>query len=193
MTKEEFNIQDERLLGQFFEKERSKVLVVLRNRLSISTEDAEDIYQDACIALFNNIQKGKLKTLTCSLSTYFTQICLNMGYNFVNRGHSTTSSDQLVDNTQYDEYDLAKLEAVLGLGQGDRLSSKQVAMMRDIVQDLPQPCEQILWLYYGDDLSMKEIADIIGFNGADSVKSKKSQCMSKLKERFNRIIKLFYE
>lgn len=94
MTKEEFNIQDERLLGQFFEKERSKVLVVLRNRLSISTEDAEDIYQDACIALFNNIQKGKLKTLTCSLSTYFTQICLNMGYNFVNRGHSTTSFDQ---------------------------------------------------------------------------------------------------
>ena len=193
MTKEEFNIQDERLLGQFFKKERSKVLLVLRNRLSITTEDAEDIYQNACIALYNNIQKGKLKTLTCSLYTYFSQICLNMGYNFVNRGHSTTSFDQLVDNTQYDEYDLAKLEAVLGLGQGDRLSSKQVAMMRDIVQDLPQPCEQILWLYYGDDLSMKEIADIIGFNGADSVKSKKSQCMSKLKERFNKIIKSFYE
>ena len=72
MTKEEFNIQDERLLGQFFEKERSKVLLVVRNRMSISSEDAEDIYQDASIALFNNIQKGKLKMLTCSLSTYFT-------------------------------------------------------------------------------------------------------------------------
>ena len=190
MTKKEFNIQD---LDKFFKEDASKVLVVLKNRLSITTEDAEDIYQNACIALYNNIQKGKLKTLTCSLYTYFSQICLNMGYNFVNRGHSTTSFDQLVDNTQYDEYDLAKLEAVLGLGQGDRLSSKQVAMMRDIVQDLPQPCEQILWLYYGDDLSMKEIADIIGFNGADSVKSKKIQCMSKLKERFTRIIKSFYE
>jgi len=191
MTKEEFNIQDEELLGQFFEKERSKLLAVLRNRLSISTEDAEDIYQDACIALFDNIKKGRLKTLTCSLSTYFTQICLNMGYNFVNRGHSMTSFDQLLDNTQYDEYGLAQLEAVLGLGDG--LSSEQTAMMRDIVQDLPHPCEDILWAYYGDDLSMKEIADIIGFNGADSVKSKKSQCMSKLKERFTRIIKSFYE
>lgn len=191
MTKEEFNIQDEELLGQFFEKERSKLLAVLRNRLSISTEDAEDIYQDACIALFDNIKKGRLKTLTCSLSTYFTQICLNMGYNFVNRGHSMTSFDQLLDNTQYDEYGLAQLEAVLGLGDG--LSSEQTAMMRDIVQDLPHPCEDILWAYYGDDLSMKEIADVIGFNGADSVKSKKSQCMSKLKERFTRIIKSFYE
>ena len=191
MTKEEFNIQDERLLGQFFEKERCKLLAVLRNRLSISTDDAEDIYQDACIALFDNIKRGKLKTLTCSLSTYFTQICLNMGYNFVNRGHSITSFDQMLENTQYDEYGLAQLEA--GLGLGDGLSSEQTAMMRDIVQDLPYPCEDILWAYYGDDLSMKEIADVIGFNGADSVKSKKSQCMSKLKERFTRIIKIFYE
>jgi len=191
MTKEEFNIYDERLLGHFFEKERNKVLAVLKSRLSVSTEDAKDIYQDACIALFYNIQKGKLKTLTCSLSTYFTQICLNMGYNFVNRGHPKTSFDQMLNNTQYDEYGLAQLEAVLGLGDG--LSSEQTKMMRDIVQDLPHPCEDILWAYYGDDLSMKEIADVIGFNGADSVKSKKSQCMSKLKERFTRIIKSFYE
>jgi len=191
MTKEDFNIQDERLLGQFFEKERSKVLAVLKNRLAISADDAEDIYQDASIALFNNIKNGKLKTMTCSLSTYYMQICLNMGYNFVNRGHSTTSFDQMMDNTQYDEYSLAQLEAVLGLGDG--LSAEQAAMMRDIVQDLPHPCEDILWAYYGDDLSMKEIADVVGFNGADSVKSKKSQCLSKLKERFTKIIKSFYE
>lgn len=191
MIKKEINISDERILGHFFEKEQRKVLAVLKSRLSISTEDAEDIYQDASIALYNNIQKGKLKTLTCSLSTYFTQICLNMGYNFVNRGHSTTSFDQMLDNTQYDEYGLTQLEAILGLGDG--LSSDQTKMMREIVQDLPHPCEDILWAYYGDDLSMKEIADVIGFNGADSVKSKKSQCMSKLKERFTRIIKSFYE
>lgn len=191
MTKEEFNIPNDKLLGQFFEKERNKLIAILRNRLSVQTEDAEDIYQDACVALFNNIKKGKLKTLTCSLSTYFTQICLNLGYNFVNRGQSITSFDQMLENSQYDEYGLTQLEAVLGLGDG--LSQEQTAKMREIVQDLPHPCEDILWAYYGDDLSMKEIADIVGFNGADSVKSKKSQCMSKLKERFTRIIKSFYE
>lgn len=191
MTKEEFDVRDERLLSRFFEKERSKVLAVLWNRLSITTADAEDIYQEACIALFSNVQKGKLDVLTCSISTYFMQICLNMGYNHVNRGLKTTSFDQMLDCDKYDEYGLSQLEAVLGLGDG--LSAEQTAMMREIVQDLPHPCEDILWAYYGDDLSMKEIADVIGFNGADSVKSKKSQCMSKLKERFTRIIKSFYE
>lgn len=191
MTKDEFNISDERLLGHFFEKERSKALAVLKHRLSISKDDAEDIYQDACIALFENIRKGKLKTLTCSLSTYFTQIFLNLGNNFVNRIHSTASFDQILENTRYDDYELAKLETVLGLDEG--LSSEQTKMMRDIVQDLPYPCKDILWSYYGDDLSMKEIAEIVGFNGADSVKSKKNQCMSKLKECFTKIIKTFYE
>lgn len=191
MTKEEFNIQDEGLLGRFFEKERSKALAVLKHRLSISKDDAEDIYQDACIALFENIKKGKLQTLTCSLSTYFTQIFLNLGNNFCKRVHSAVSFDQILENTRYDDYELAKLEAVLGLDDG--LSSEQTKMMREIVQNLPYPCEDILWSYYGDNLSMKEIADVIGFNGADSVKSKKSQCMSKLKERFTRIIKSFYE
>lgn len=191
MTKEEFNIHDDRLLGQFFEKERSKVFAVLKNRLSISKVNAEDIYQEACLALYNNIHNGKLETLTCSLSSYFMQICLNHGYNCVNRKRPTESFDQMFDNTKYDEYGLAQLEAILGLGDG--LSKEQTAMMRDIVQDLPYPCEDILWAYYGDNLSMKEIAEVVGFKGADSVKSKKSQCMSKLKERFTKIIKSFYE
>ena len=68
MTKEEFNIQD---LGQFFKKEAPKVLVVLKNRLSVSTEDAEDIYQNACIALYNSIKKEKHKQLSCKRTTYF--------------------------------------------------------------------------------------------------------------------------
>lgn len=179
------------LLEKTMIKERTKILAALKNRLSISREDAEDIFSKASFALYNNMQKGKHKTLTCSMSTYFMQISLNLGYNLVNRRHPTISFDQMQENTQYDEYSLARLETVLGLGDG--LTNEQKAMMRDIVQDLPHPCEDILWAYYGDDLSMKEIADVIGFNGADSVKSKKSQCMSKLKERFTRIIKSFYE
>ena len=115
MTKEEFNIQD---LGQFFKEEAPKVLVVLKNRLSITEEDAEDIYQNACIALYNSIKKEKHKQLSWKKYTYFLQICLNMGYNFVNRRHLTSSFDQMLDNTRYDEYDIAKLEAVLGLGDG---------------------------------------------------------------------------
>ena len=152
--KDIFEIPDEKVLNLFFEQQRKKTLVVLQNRLALSHDDAEDIYQEACVALYQNIQSGKLVELTSSLSTYFTSICMN---------------------------------------KGKKLLDRRPATMRDIVQDLPSPCEEILWSYYGDGLQMKEIAELIGFNGPDSVKSKKSQCMSKLKERFMRIIKEFYE
>ena len=59
---------------------------------------------------------------------------------------------------------------------------------------LNQPCNQILWAYYYDEMSMEEIAKIINFSNANSVKTKKSQCMSKLKDNYSDVIKeLMYE
>ena len=191
VKKDIYEIPDDKVLNLFFEEQRSKILVILKNRLALSSDDAEDIYQEACIALYQNIQSGKLTELTSSLSTYFTSICLNKGKKLVDRRPNTISFDGAIENTEGDEYSTAQIEMILGLGDG--ISPEQRSTMRDIVQDLPSPCEEILWSYYGDGLQMKEIADLIGFNGPDSVKSKKSQCMSKLKERFMQIIKEFYE
>lgn len=189
--KDIFEIPDEKVLNLFFEQQRKKTLVVLQNRLALSHDDAEDIYQEACVALYQNIQSGKLVELTSSLSTYFTSICMNKGKKLLDRRPDNISFEGAVENTEGDEYSTSQIETILGLGDG--ITAEQRATMRDIVQDLPSPCEEILWSYYGDGLQMKEIAELIGFNGLDSVKSKKSQCMSKLKERFMRIIKEFYE
>lgn len=189
--KDIFEIPDEKVLNLFFEEQRNKTLVVLHNRLALSLDDAEDIYQEACITLYQNIQSGKLVALTSSLSTYFTAICMNKGRKLLDRKPNSISFERAVENTEGDEYSTSQIETILGLGDG--ITAEQRAVMREIVQDLPSPCEEILWSYYGDGLQMKEIAELIGFKGPDSVKSKKSQCMSKLKERFMRIIREFYE
>lgn len=189
--KDIFEIPDEKVLNLFFEEQRNKTLVVLHNRLALSLDDAEDIYQEACITLYQNIQSGKLVALTSSLSIYFTAICMNKGRKLLDRQPDSISFERAVENTEGDEYSTSQIETILGLGDG--ITAEQRAVMREIVQDLPSPCEEILWSYYGDGLQMKEIAELIGFKGPDSVKSKKSQCMSKLKERFMRIIREFYE
>lgn len=189
--KDIFEIPDEKVLNLFFEEQRNKTLVVLHNRLALSLDDAEDIYPEACITLYQNIQSGKLVALTSSLSTYFTAICMNKGRKLLDRQPDSISFERAVENTEGDEYSTSQIETILGLGDG--ITAEQRAVMREIVQDLPSPCEEILWSYYGDGLQMKEIAELIGFKGPDSVKSKKSQCMSKLKERFMRIIREFYE
>ena len=43
--------------------------------MGIDPDNAEDIYQEASIALVRNCREGRLKKLTASLSTYLLQIC----------------------------------------------------------------------------------------------------------------------
>ena len=53
--------------------------------------------------------------------------------------------------------------------------------------------EDILWLYYGDNLDMATIAKMLDYSSPDSVKTTKSRCMSKLKARFMKIKEDFYD
>lgn len=167
----------ERELNRFFERERKRNVGYIQGRYNLSYEDAEDVYQDSCLALFKNIQDGKLVSLTAKLSTYFTQICV---FQTLKKIRDEKQMDSL-DNGQYDS---DKVDELLGLDGG--VSIRQQQKMEEIIKNLPFPCDKILWSYYYDNCSMAEIAPLIGYNGSDSVKAKKSQCMGKLKARFDK-------
>jgi RNA polymerase sigma factor (sigma-70 family) len=165
----------ERDFNTFFTKEKRKTVALLRDRYNLSHESAEDVYQDSCIALFQNIKNGKLVTLTSSLSSYFTQICIFQSLKKIRDVKSFVS----LDNGQYDT---TKVENLLGLDGG--FSVKQQQAMEDIIKHLPSPCDVILWSYYYDNMNLSEIASVIDFKNTDSVKAKKTQCMKKMKDRF---------
>ena len=56
------------------------------------------------------------------------------------------------------------------------------------VRDMPQPCDQLLKLVIYMKKSNKEVAEIMNYANADSVKTQRSRCMKKLgdkvKQRF---------
>lgn len=82
---------------------------------------------------------------------------MNKGKKLLDRRPDNISFEGAVENTEGDEYSATQIETILGLGDG--ITAEQRAAMRDIVQDLPSPCEEILWSYYGDGLQMKVIAE----------------------------------
>lgn len=170
----------ERDFNAFFTKERKRTVSFLRGRYNLSLDSAEDVYQDSCIALFQNIQNGKLVSLSSSLSTYFTQICIFQTLKKIR----DVKSDYSLDNG---EYDTDKVDELIGGDCG--FSVKQQQAMEDIINHLPEPCDKILWSYYYDNMSMTDIANVIDFKNSDSVKAKKAQCMKKLKDRFSTQIK----
>lgn len=195
------------IINSFFEKERRKVLSLLKNKFSLSQDDSEDIYQNSCIALFENIKKRDIDSLNSSLSTYFIGICKNQALKFLRdnkkyvdevpfenineEGVFQASKVERNNEIDNDGIDSEQVERILDLDNS--ITETQASYMRYIVKSLPEPCETILWSYYVDSLKMEEIAQLIEFKNADSVKSKKSQCISRLKERFNKTSKEFYD
>ena len=164
----------------FLQKSEKKTVTLLCGKYKLSPDAAEDVYQDSCIALFQNVKNGKLVSLTSSLSSYFTQICI---FQALKNIRDVKSFDSVED----EKYDSSKVDELLGIDDGYTIKQQQA--MEDIINHLPPPCDIILWSYYYDNMTMAEIASIIDFKNSDSVKAKKAQCMKNLKDRFSNKIK----
>lgn len=182
-------IFDSNEIYQFISKEWNKVLPYLKKRFEIGEEDCKDIFQESVIILYNNIQLGKLNNLTSSLSTYFISICKNKALEFIRKNSKythleTERSFDLIDG----EIKSDKIEALLALDDGDVVIQEQKeALVREIVKDLPSPCNELLWGFYRDELSMKTLAEMYNYKSESSVKVTKHRCCEKFRARYNEL------
>lgn len=173
----------------FISKEWNKVLPYLKKRFEIGEEDCKDIFQESVIILYNNIQLGKLNNLSSSLSTYFISICKNKALEFIKKNSKythleTERSFDLIDG----EIESDKIEALLALDDGDAVIQEQKeALVREIVKDLPSPCNELLWGFYRDELSMKTLAEMYNYKSESSVKVTKYRCCEKFRARYNEL------
>lgn len=157
--------------------------------------DFEDILYDAMITTYENKEKGKLKIdlLTCELSTYLTRVCIYK------------ANEKLRKNQRFDDYRKAftndnttgkingriikQADKILGYCQESEYIKKETqSTVCEIVRNLPEPCKTILWGFYWDNLSLKELADNNEkITNAGSVKVIKHRCMEKFGKRLKEI------
>lgn len=196
-------------IGLYLYKMMPKSKAFIRSRFSsVSDMDVEEIFGNSEIALFEKVHKGeiqvaegrvkilkegKLEDLRGSLLTYFNSVTWFQGLKFLRDRKEDESYDETYRGKEEGGYDTSKLDELLGFGDDGGLTADQSAMMRDIVKDLPHPCEEILWSFYGDDLDMVTIAQLVGSRNANVAKQQKSRCMSKLRTRFEQIKSEFYD
>lgn len=188
------NKYSERELNAFASKEWPKVLNFLKNRYGIDEDDCKDIFQESFIILYINIHSGKLDNMTASLSTYFTSICKNKALEFLRGSARSVNVDSEMSLSLMDgEVRTEKIEALLALDEGDSaLEAQKEELVREIVKDLPAPCNGLLWGFYRDNLSMKTLADMFNYSSESSVKVTKHRCCEKFRAKYNELCnKLF--
>ena len=182
----------EKVLNQFACKQWPKVLAYLKKHFFISEADCEDVFQEAFIVLFNNNYNGKLKDMTSSLSTYFISICRNKAFELLrSKGHDVKvdgeSSLDILNGIKEE-----KIDSLLLTFDSERsLRENKEAIARQIVHDLPQPCNDLLWGFFRDNYSIKTLADMLN-KTVGYVKVTKHRCQEKFRKRWSDLAKSLF-
>jgi len=181
------------VLDAFIKSQRDRTIAYLQHNFSVSKDECEDIFQDSFIILYQNAREGKLDNLTSSVSSYFMAICRNKTMELLRaRGkyiHSPVD-DEMHKSTTFLE---SKINKVLSFDNDDAPIEQKEALVRKIVKDLPSPCNELLWGFYRDGLSMKDLAKRYGYSNENTAKVTKHRCCDKFKKRFTEMFhKLFY-
>ena len=138
-----------------------------------SGEDAEDIFQDGIIIIYNKINLNQL-ALTSSFKTYMYSVCRNLWLQKLHKRKAIF--ERLTDVEEYIDIpdDLQKDGAI------------EETEMHRIIQihflSLQDDCQKVLRLFV-KNIPLREIALIMGFKTEKYAKTRKYLCKEELKRR----------
>ncbi len=160
---------DERGLVLLYKQCRNPVRnYVLRN--SGTQDDAEDLLQEAVVILWERIRSGSYEH-AAKLETFVVAVAKNIWLRRLARKRREIPGDPIAFDALADG-DRSPLE--------DLMQDEETARLASSLKSLGDPCRTLLLLYYYEERSMEEIARMMGFANADTVKSKKYQCKKAL-------------
>jgi len=157
---------------EVYEANRSTFLNFAK-KYGLDTEAILDIYQDAYIAFYENVQNGKLVELKSSLATYLIKY---MVLERLRKNKKTVKSDTILEVTHDVDNTLENFEL-----NNEELSPRQ-KLLSTHFERLGEKCKTILRLFYYRKYSIKQIMDEGGYNSENVVKSQKSRCLKNLKD-----------
>ncbi|MDP4711843.1 MAG: sigma-70 family RNA polymerase sigma factor [Saprospiraceae bacterium] len=134
-------------------------------------EDAQDVFQEILIILYEKIRQADFK-LDCKLSTYMLAICKNIWHKKLKR----LRLQQNIIQENHKQSLLVEEEA-----PADYAIISDEKRLMELLSHLSPDCREILRLYYFDRLSMRQIAEVMGYNSEQVAKNKKSRCMQVLR------------
>ena len=146
--------------------------IVLRPGLG-SSEDAQDILNDAISDLLNQVRSETFELHNTRLSTFFYALAKNRWLNVLRK----RSRQLIFTNVEESELNNGKEseEALTGL-----IADEQKNAVHKALRKLENPCFTILYNYWIKDMKLRDIAVELGVT-EEAVKKRHERCRKKLK------------
>ena len=161
---------DEEALVFLYRANRRSVTSYVTNN-SGSSDDAEDVLQEALVILWERVRSGKFQ-YEAKLSTFIMATAKNIWMRrLARRKREVPGAARIEETTSGDPSALDEL-----------IENERKQLVRSALEKLGDPCKKLLLLFYWEELSLVEIASQMHFANADTVKSKKYQCKKALEQ-----------
>jgi RNA polymerase sigma factor (sigma-70 family) len=140
---------------------------IIRNQGS--EEDAEDMFQEAVVAIYQRVKKKSL-ALDCAFKTYFYSVVRHMWLQYLDR-----------NKIHYEFSDMDEFLMLEDKELYDDFQSKKVIYQRRFLE-LTELCRKVL-LMVVEGTSYEEIALTLGYKGRQYAIKRKYECMKSLINR----------
>lgn len=141
-------------------------------------EDGKETLQNAIIILYEKIKKGNFE-LTAKLSTFLFSVAKNQWYSELKKQNKFM---QVEEDKEEISYGVSFQEETDFIDENEHKKALVVSIMNQLKND----CKEILVYSIYQNYSMREIAEMMGFQNEQIARNKKSKCLSYFK---NLIIK----
>lgn len=165
-----FRNNDQKIITEFYNTNKDEFLNHFRNIYGKVEDDLLDLYQDAHLMLWENIQKGKLINMTSTLKTYLFAV-----------GKYKMMANDRKFKEMITDVDLQNLNLVDSDAEEMEEKEEKERKLDEIVSKMTYPCSDILRMHYWEKLSGEDIAKQMKYASTDAVKTQKYKCMQKLK------------
>ena len=147
------------------------------NYQSISEDDVEDIYSEACYVCYANIRSGKLQLLSCRLIDYISRV---MKYKLIDKLNIEDKTVRIPNN------DLPDIE----LSGEDETDIRMRIVVSQYVNKMINPCKTILEKFYLDGWSYERILPILpSFSSIFAIKTRSYKCKKEIAEGLRTTLK----
>ena len=146
-------------------------------RLVAVTENAEEVYQDVFMKVFSNI--GQHDAGRASLRTWISRIAYNEAVSFLRRKRMPVV---YFEDRSHEADKLSDAEVDETLGHAN---AETVLLIRAALKHLPPEERALVTMFYYEERSLKEIADI-----TESIPTTVASRLSRTRKKLCRIIKM---
>ena len=162
---------DKKALEEIYRTFRPSFIKWITYSHKCSHEQAIDIFQYAILSFYENVLEDVIEEMNdAGIKTYLYSIGKNKLLSDSRKDSKLSFNEEYEDHLLLDEID-----------ENSQNSEIKLIKIKGVIDNLQNPCADILRLFYFNNLSNDEIAEVLGYKNGNTVKNLKYKCIQRIK------------